>query len=202
MRCSIKKPSQNVATRVWYAGQQEAEMRRGKTKPGAKVKPLPTIWRVPDAVWERVATLTAEYDPPKATGRPRSDERTALDGVIYHGRTGCQWNQLPREFGDDSSVHRALTRWVKCGLFERLWAVLLGECDELNDVDWKWQSADGTQGKARHGGDDVGPNPTDRGEKTARNAACWSRPTAARWPWSWPGRTCTTARCSSGRPGR
>jgi hypothetical protein len=28
------------------------------------------------------------------------------DGVILRLRTGCQRNQLPEQFGDDSSVHR------------------------------------------------------------------------------------------------
>jgi hypothetical protein len=35
-------------------------------------------------------------------------------------------------------------------------------CDELSLVDWEWQAADGWLGKARSGGDEVGPNPTDR----------------------------------------
>src|SRR5919112_5630399 len=80
---------------------------------------LPTIWRVPDEVWDKVALLIDKYDPPAKTGRPRSDERDALDGVIYRMRSGCQWNALPKDFGDDSSVHRAMQRWVRCRLFER-----------------------------------------------------------------------------------
>jgi putative transposase len=132
---------------------------------------LPTIWRVPDDVWDKVALLIDKYDPPKTTGRPRSNERHALDGVIYRMRTGCQWNVLPAEFGDDSSVHRAMQRWVQCGLFEHLWALLLLECEELGGVDWRWQSADGAMGKARHGG-----IMSDRTQPTAgnaaRNAAC------------------------------
>ena len=115
-------------------------------------EPLATIWYVPDAVWDRMRQLIDKYDPPKSTGRKRADERKALDGVIYRMRSGVQWNQLPKVFGDDSSVHRAYQRWVKCGLFQHLWALLLCECDELGGVDFKWQAADGVMGKARHGG--------------------------------------------------
>ena len=136
------------------------------------VEPLGTIWNVPDAVWERVALLIAKYDPPAKTGRKRSDdERRALDGVVYRMRTGCQWNALPKEFGDDSSVHRAMQRWVRCGLFGHLWAVLLLECDELGGVDWRWQSADGAMGKARHGGTRSGRTPRTAA-RTARSGAC------------------------------
>src|SRR5919107_5121445 len=42
-------------------------------------KPLPTIWRVPDELWEKVEPILAEYDPPKKTGRPRVDRRAVLD---------------------------------------------------------------------------------------------------------------------------
>jgi putative transposase len=132
---------------------------------------LPTIWRVPDEVWDKVTLLVDKYDPPSKTGRPRSDERHALDGVIYRMRSGCQWNALPAEFGDDSSVHRAMQRWVRCGLFEHLWALLLLECEELGGVDWRWQSADGAMGKARHGGIKSDRTQPIAG-KTARNAAC------------------------------
>ena len=135
------------------------------------VEPLGTIWRVPDAVWERVAVLIDKYDPPAKTGRKRSDERAALDGVIYRMRTGCQWEALPREFGDDSSVHRAMQRWVRCDLFEHLWALLLSECEELGGVDWAWQAADCVMGKARHGGTRSAPTPPT-GRRAAPSGAC------------------------------
>jgi putative transposase len=128
------------------------------------VKVLPTIWEVDDDLWKTIETVVAELDPPAETGRRRVDPRTALNGIIYQMRSGCQWNQLPRHFGDDSSVHRQLQRWVKKGIFERVWAALLECCEELGGVSWEWQSADGAMGKARFGGDMIGPNPTDRGK--------------------------------------
>ncbi len=76
-------------------------------------RPLPTIWRVSDELWAKIEAILAEYDPPKPTGRKRIDQRRALDGIIFRLRSGVQWNQLPKEFGDDSSVHRTFQRWVK-----------------------------------------------------------------------------------------
>ena len=117
-----------------------------------KVKPLPTIWRVPDELWKIIKPVLDELDPPAATGRKRTDQRSALDGIIYQMRTGCQWNVLPKEFGDDSSVHRTFQRWIRKGVLDRIWAVLIEQCDELGGVDWQWQAADGAMGKARFGG--------------------------------------------------
>ena len=64
-----------------------------------KLKPLPTIWRVPDALWERVLPLLLEFWPAKPTGRQVADWRAALDGILFRLRSGCQWDHLPREFG-------------------------------------------------------------------------------------------------------
>ena len=76
-----------------------------------QAEPLPTIWRVDDALWEKVEKVLEELDPPARFGPERIDQRKALDGVIYRMRGGVQWNQLPREFGDDASVHRTFQRF-------------------------------------------------------------------------------------------
>lgn len=116
------------------------------------VEPLPTIWEVNDELWTIIQPILDQYDPPAWTGRPRTGQRQALNGIIYQMRSGVQWNQLPRIFGDDSSVHRTLQRWVAKGLLDRIMATLIENCEQLDGVDWRWQSADGAMGKARFGG--------------------------------------------------
>ena len=120
--------------------------------PRRRPKPLPTIWRVPDDLWRVVERVLKELDPPKRTGRKRIDPRGALDAIIFRLRSGCQWNYLPKEFPDDSSVHRTFQRWVKLGVFDRIWVVLLEVCEDLGGCDWEWQAADAAMGKARFGG--------------------------------------------------
>jgi len=70
----------------------------------AQVQSYPTIWEIPDDLWEAVKILLQEYDPPAVTGRPRDDRRPILNAIIHRFRTGCQWNRLPKEFGDDSKI--------------------------------------------------------------------------------------------------
>jgi len=121
--------------------------------------PLPTIWQVSDDLWAQVEAILQSHDPPKRTGRKRIDQRSALNGIIYRMRSGVQWNQLPKEFGDDSSVHRTFQRWVELGIFERIWAALVTDCSELGGVDWQWQAADAALNKARLGGTLWDPTP-------------------------------------------
>lgn len=113
---------------------------------------LDTIWEVPDDLWEEVEPLIAELDPPKRTGRRRADPRKMLNAIIFRMRSGCQWNKLPSFLGDDSTIHRTFQRWESAGVFPGIWAVIQSRCEELGGVEWEWQSADASMGKARSGG--------------------------------------------------
>ncbi len=135
------------------------------------VKRLKTIWECPDDLWEEfIQPVLDEMDPPKpGPGRRRIDPRKALDGIIYQLRSGCQWNALPKRFGDDSSVHRTLQRWIALDVFGVIGALLVEHCEELGGVEWRWQSADAAMGKARLGGTPSARTPRI-GRKTARSA--------------------------------
>jgi putative transposase len=138
------------------------------------VTPLETIWECPDDLWSSVIfPIIEDLDPPKKTGRKRVDLRPALNGIIYQLRSGGQWNHLPRDFGDDSSVHRTFQRGIGKGVFMEIGAVLVAHCEGVGDVDYPWQSADGFMGKARFGGTRSAPTPRIV-RKTAPNAACGS----------------------------
>jgi transposase len=133
-------------------------------------EPLPTLWRIPDDLWEKLQPLIEALDPPKPTGRKRVEPRSILDAILFRLRSGCQWNHLPKELADDSTAHRTFQRWVQLGVFDRLWALLVADCEALGGVDWEWQAADAAMGKARLGGTSSVPiRPTVR--RRARNAA-------------------------------
>ena len=129
-----------------------------------KQETLETIWEVPDELWERIEPIILEEDPPKARGRKRSDPRQMLNGIIFRLRSGCQWNRLPKELGDDSTIHRTFQRWVGTGVF----APNVGSPGGgVRRVGWRGLGMAG--GRRSHGqgtfwGDLIGPNPTDRGK--------------------------------------
>jgi putative transposase len=133
---------------------------------------LPTIWTTPDDLWQEfILPILREQDPEPRTGRPRTDPRKALDGIIFIMRSGCQWNALPRHFGSDSAVHRTFQRWVRLGIFRAIWAALVAYARPLGLVEFEWQSSDTSMGKARFGGTERAQiRPT--GPSRARNAAC------------------------------
>ena len=129
-----------------------------------KQETLETIWEVPDELWERIEPIILEEDPPKARGRKRSDPRQMLNGIIFRLRSGCQWNRLPKELGDDSTIHRTFQRWVGTG---RLAPNVGSPGGGVRRVGWRGLGMAG--GRRSHGqgtfwGDLIGPNPTDRGK--------------------------------------
>ncbi len=110
-------------------------------------EPLPTIWRVPDDLWVIAEPLLRPAEHPKG-GRPWSDTRRALDGVLDVLRTGCQWKALPREFGPGTTVHDRFQQWVRSGAFQHLWTACLRRYGEEQGIQWAWQAADGCLVKA------------------------------------------------------
>lgn len=132
---------------------------------------MPTLWEVPDELWERVAPLLKRLDPPASTGRHSVDQRPVLDAIIFRLRTGCQWNHIPRVYGDDSTIYRYFQYWCEVGFFKKLWARLVKECEELQGVQWKWQAADCMLGKARFGGALLVPTPPIAGKMAQKRVS-------------------------------
>jgi putative transposase len=90
---------------------------------------------ISDTDWKRIAGLL----PGKKTdpGRTARDNRLFLDAVLWIGRTGSPWRDLPEEFGKWNSIYRRFSRWSKTGVWERVFA-------ELQDPDLEWMMIDTT----------------------------------------------------------
>ena len=122
-------------------------------------EPLGTIWEIPDELWRRIEPILQEFWPKKPTGRRVAQWRKMLNAILFRMRSGCQWERLPERYGPKSTVHDWFQRWVAGGIFEKIWAVLVEECDEIGGVQWQWQSADAMLGQARFGGEKDGQEP-------------------------------------------
>jgi putative transposase len=92
-------------------------------------------------------------------------DQRAFDAIFYILRTGIQWKALPRTLGASSTVHDRLKKWVREGIFQKLWRAGLLEYDKIKGIDWEWQAIDGAMTKAPLGCENTGPNPTDRAKK-------------------------------------
>src|SRR3712207_8672629 len=73
---------------------------------------------VSDAVWEKVAPLL----PGKASdsGVTAKDNRLFLEAVLWRGRTGLPWRDLPKGFGPWKRVFPRFRRRVRAQDFDRV----------------------------------------------------------------------------------
>ncbi|MEV7076215.1 transposase [Streptomyces sp. NPDC093990] len=66
---------------------------------------------IDDRLWELVEPLIPERPPPKGPGgRPRIDDRAALEGIVFVLSTGCRWRDLPQKGSQAADRVRANTR--------------------------------------------------------------------------------------------
>ena len=125
---------------------------------------------LPDEVWERIKTAIPPEPPKPKGGRPRMDDRKALNAIFYILRTGIQWKALPRCLGASSTVHDRFQLWAREGVFVRMWELGLKQYAEEVGLDLEWMSMDGAMVKAPLGGEATGPNPTDRAKSGTKRS--------------------------------
>lgn len=85
-----------------------------------------------DAEWGRLREYFPEREPGQV-GRPRSDDRQMLNGILWIVRTGAPWRDLPERYGAWSTVYARFVEWQKSGLFGRILEEL-GEEADLQDM--------------------------------------------------------------------
>jgi transposase len=128
---------------------------------------------VTDALWERLEPLLPP--PPQRRfrfpGRKPLDYRKVLTGILFVLKTGMAWDDLPAELGCGcgKTCHHYLRTWHQAGVWRQLHAVLLAELNGADQIDWERALIDASFAKAPEGGEDTGPNPTDRSKSGSKH---------------------------------
>ena len=131
-------------------------------------------WRMPDWLWERIEPLLPAPPPhPLGTHRRGVPKRRVMDAILLVLRTGMQWNALDATgVCNSSTAHRRFQQWERAGVFHEIWCQGLLEYDEHVGIDWAWLAGDGAMTKAPLGGEQTGPNPTDRAKRGQSVRCC------------------------------
>ena len=86
--------------------------------------------------------LPAQKKPRR--GRPWSDHRTIINGILWILQTGSPWRDLPGEFGKWQTVYNRFRRWIKENLWDRIFSQLLHRVDSLGHIDRTLWCVDGS----------------------------------------------------------
>jgi len=123
---------------------------------------------VSDALWQRIEPLLPPPPPRRFRfpGRRPLSYRKILTGIVFVLKTGINWEDLPAElgWGCGKTCKNYLKEWQEAGIWQGLHHILLEELQEADKIDWSRGATDSTKCRALGGGDDTGPNPTDRGK--------------------------------------
>lgn len=116
---------------------------------------------VSDELWKIVRPLLpAHKDRRRAHGRfrhggrPPTDDRAILTGILFVMRTGIPWKDLPAELhcGCGMTCWRHLRDWHKAGVFQKLHRVLLDRLNAEDKLDWSRGVIDSASVRAIFGG--------------------------------------------------
>ena len=63
----------------------------------------------------------------KSRGKPRSDDRRVLSGIVYIKKNGLQWKEAPSIYGPHMphmTLYNRFVRWSRMGIFARIFVKL------------------------------------------------------------------------------
>lgn len=111
--------------------------------------------------------------PPKRRkrkfGRPRADDKAALEAIVFVLQSGISWEMLPRkQFGlSGMTAWRRLEEWTTAGVWEVLQRGLLNELGLLGKVDFSRASIDSSSVRSSKRGRAPGPTQPTEGNRGA-----------------------------------
>ena len=118
---------------------------------------------ISDEQWDRIKDLLPGR--PGIRGRTAADNRLFVDAVLWIGKTGAPWRDLPDRFGDWNSAWRRFDRWSRKGVWKAVF-------DQLQDPDLEWLILDSSVIRAH-------PHAAGARKKPTGSAARTTRPSAA-----------------------
>lgn len=99
------------------------------------------------------------FPPPKATGRPRANLRSVLDGILWIFCTGSQGRDLPQaEFGAWETVYCWFNRWTSDGTLDEILTRMKSAMAETEAFDHELWCIEGSVVQAHRCASAVGKN--------------------------------------------
>jgi len=117
--------------------------------------------------WDVISAILPE-DPvrPDRRGRPWSDPRQVLNGVLWVLRTGAPWQDMPDRYGAYQTVHRRFQNWVRAGVMENVLLAIAQDLKDRGGLDLQECFIDGTFVPAKKGGAGLGRPSAGRARKS------------------------------------
>ena len=81
-------------------------------------------YMITDELWAVMGPLVKQAKRYTCGQPPKLPDRAFFEAVLYVGRTGVPWRDLPGEFGAWDAVYNQFRRWVSTGSLAKLFELL------------------------------------------------------------------------------
>ena len=88
---------------------------------------------------------------PASTGRPRSNDRMIINGIIYVLISGCRWSEMPKRYGDDSTANLRLRKWQEVGVWKKILKCAIKSAHNSGKINLQKISVDSSSIPAKKG---------------------------------------------------
>jgi transposase len=119
---------------------------------------------LPEELWQEIEPLMPPDEAPgRQGGRPRVLNKIAMRGIFFVLCTGIRWEDLPKEFKcSGMTCWRRLRDWQALSIWDQFHRLMLAALRKTGKIDLSLTIVDSSSSRAVGGGDETGPNPTDR----------------------------------------
>ena len=97
------------------------------------------------------STIQRHIPRPAHTGRPRSDDRNTINGIIYVLIAGCRWIEMPKRYGSKSTAHRRLQTWQQKGIWKNILSDAIKSAHKSGKINLQKISVDSSSIPAKKG---------------------------------------------------
>ena len=104
---------------------------------------------ISDAQW---STIAPQLPKPAKTGRPRCDDRTTVNGILFVLTTGCRWADMPDRYGSKSTAHLRFQELQQKGIWKKILSKLIKSAHRQGRIDLQKISIDSSSIAAKKGG--------------------------------------------------
>ena len=102
--------------------------------------------------WQQLAPIIKKAIPDKLiSGRPRQDDRSILNGILWICRTGAPWKDLPGRYPPYQTCHRRFQEWVRQEIWLKILTKLAVDLKRRGKIDLAETYMDGSFSSAKKG---------------------------------------------------
>ena len=91
---------------------------------------------VTDEQWKKIEPRIPKAGPRPKGGRPRADDRTVFEGILWILKTGARWKDLPERYPHPATCWRRLRQWYEDDVLKEMWRAFLSELDHEGILEW------------------------------------------------------------------